>query len=84
MSDVTISYLGALIFFANLKENHGYCLQGGYLLVKYKFINQELLFCFYFCISTIWNGGILFFSINHNTPMQGIISIIDNSNLSCL
>ena len=34
MSDVAIRYLGALIFFANLKKNHGYCLPGGYLLVK--------------------------------------------------
>ena len=53
MSDVAIRYLGALIFFANLKKNHGNCLQGGYFLVKYKFINQQLLFCFYFCIYTI-------------------------------
>ena len=53
MSDVAIRYLGALIFFANLKKNHGYCLQGGYFLVKYKFINQQMLSGFYFCTYTI-------------------------------
>ena len=40
MSDIVIGYLGALIFFANMKKKHGYCPQGGFFIVKYKFINQ--------------------------------------------
>ena len=40
MSDIAIGYLGALIFFCQYEKFHGYSPQGGYFLVKYKFINQ--------------------------------------------
>ena len=39
--------------FCQFEKVHGYCLQGWYFLVKYKFINKYLLFCLYFCISAI-------------------------------
>ena len=51
MSDVAIRYIGALIFFCQFEKKHGYCLQGGYFLVKYKFINQKLFFVFIFAFT---------------------------------
>ena len=40
ISDVAIRYLGALIFFANLKKKTWLLSAGGYFRIKYKFINQ--------------------------------------------